>query len=155
MLCGLLLPVSVLDESHTTAAVSAPASRKTTAAAVGRTCQSGQEVIGGLVIAGGAGEGVRLEWIGELFARENVDRTVAALVGSQGEGGSGARETIRARLTEAEAKLRRLQAAIEAGVEPTALVESINEAQAQRAALRAELDNVPRRACAGTPRSRP
>ena len=43
----------------------------------------------------------------------------------------------------AEAKLRRLQAAIEAGVEPAALVESINEAQAHRSASRAELGNVP------------
>lgn len=82
-------------------------------------------------------------WIGQLFARENVDSTVAALLCSQDEGGSVARETIKARLTEAEAKLRRLQAAIEAGVEPAALVESINEAQAQRAALRAELAKAP------------
>lgn len=33
--------------------------------------------------------------------------------------------------------------AIEAGVEPAALVDVINEAQAQRAAVRAELDNTP------------
>ena len=83
------------------------------------------------------------EWLGGLFARENVDRTVAALVASQGGGGSGAREAVKARLTDAEAKLRRLQAAIEAGVDPAALVESINEAQAQRTALRAELVNAP------------
>jgi hypothetical protein len=50
---------------------------------------------------------------------------------------------VKARLANAEAKLRRLQAAIEAGVEPAALVESINEAQAHRSALRAELGNVP------------
>jgi hypothetical protein len=42
-----------------------------------------------------------------------------------------------------EAKLRRLRSAIEAGVDPAALVESINEAQAQRAAARAELDGAP------------
>jgi DNA invertase Pin-like site-specific DNA recombinase len=81
-------------------------------------------------------------WLGGLFARENVDRTVAALVGSQG-GESSSRESVKARLVNAEAKLRRLQAAIEAGVEPAALVESINEAQAQRSALQAELTNVP------------
>lgn len=81
-------------------------------------------------------------WLGDLFARENVDRTVAALVGSQ-DGQSSSRESVKARLANAEAKLRRLQAAIEAGVEPAALVESINEAQAHRSALRAELTNVP------------
>jgi hypothetical protein len=81
-------------------------------------------------------------WLGDLFARENVDRTAAALVGSQG-GESSSRESVKARLANAEAKLRRLQAAIEAGVEPAALVESINEAQAHRSALRAELGNVP------------
>jgi hypothetical protein len=36
--------------------------------------------------------------------------------------------------------LRKLRAAIEAGVDPAALVESINEAQAQRAATRAQLE---------------
>ena len=82
-------------------------------------------------------------WLGGLFDRENVDRTVAALVASQGGGGNGAREAVKARLTDAEAKVRRLQAAIEAGVDPAALVEPINEAQAQRTALRAELDNSP------------
>jgi hypothetical protein len=47
------------------------------------------------------------------------------------------------RSKDAEAKLRRFQAAIEAGIEPAALVEAINQAQAQRAAARAELDNTP------------
>lgn len=47
------------------------------------------------------------------------------------------------RLDAAEAKLRRLRSPIEAGVEPAALVESINDAPAQRAAARAELDAAP------------
>jgi len=47
------------------------------------------------------------------------------------------------RLDTAEARLRRLRGAIEARVDPVALVESINEAQAQRAAARAELDAAP------------
>ncbi|MEU3275418.1 recombinase family protein [Saccharomonospora sp. NPDC006951] len=81
-------------------------------------------------------------WLGQLFARENVDRTVAALVASQGDerDTSSARETVPERLEAVESKLRRLRAAIEAGVDPVAVVESINEAQAQRAAARAELD---------------
>ena len=84
-------------------------------------------------------------WLSGLFARENVDQTVAALVASQHGGISrpNAREAAKKRLETAEAKLRRFQAAIEAGVDPAALVEAINGAQAQRAAARAELDNAP------------
>ena len=84
-------------------------------------------------------------WIGGLFARENVDRTVAALVASQELAGSqpAVREVAATRLSEAEARLRRFQAAIEAGVDPAALVEVINEAQAARAAARAEVENAP------------
>jgi hypothetical protein len=40
--------------------------------------------------------------------------------------------------------LRKLRAAIEAGVDPAALVESINAAQAQCAATRAELEAAAR-----------
>ncbi|WP_236792345.1 hypothetical protein [Amycolatopsis sp. GM8] len=43
-----------------------------------------------------------------------------------------AAETLKKRLATAETRLRRLQAAIEAGVDPAALAESISEAQAQR-----------------------
>jgi hypothetical protein len=43
-------------------------------------------------------------------------------------------------VADAEARIRRHQAAIEAGVDPMALVEVINAAQAERAAARAELD---------------
>lgn len=84
-------------------------------------------------------------WIGRLFDRDNVDRTVAELVGSQDGGGRApsGREAAKERLAKVEARLRRFQAAIEAGVDPAALVEAINEAQAQRAAARAELDGTP------------
>src|SRR5882757_1270357 len=83
-------------------------------------------------------------WIGTLFTGENVDQTVAALVASQdGAGGrSSAKEAVKARLAKADARLRRLQAAIEAGADPAALVEGINEAQAERVAARAELENT-------------
>ncbi|HET6500879.1 MAG TPA: recombinase family protein [Amycolatopsis sp.] len=84
-------------------------------------------------------------WLGRLFARENVDQTVADLLASQDDGRTlpSGRESTKDRLDSAEAKLRRFQAAIEAGIDPAALVEAINEAQAQRAAARAELDNAP------------
>ncbi|MGH3935787.1 MAG: recombinase family protein, partial [Pseudonocardiaceae bacterium] len=80
-----------------------------------------------------------------LFARENLDRTVMALVAPQELVGSqpGTNEAATKRLSEAEARLRRFQAAIEAGVDPAALVDAINEAQAARAAARAELENAP------------
>ncbi len=81
-------------------------------------------------------------WIGELFDRKNVDRIVAALVASQGcdRGEPTARHAMKKRLAKAESRLGKLRAAIEAGVDPAALVESINEAQAQRAATRAQLE---------------
>nr|WP_269189784.1 recombinase zinc beta ribbon domain-containing protein [Haloechinothrix halophila] len=85
------------------------------------------------------------QWLGELFAPEHIDQTVAALVASQHQGGNAhsARDAAKRRLDTAETRLRRLQAAIEAGADPAAFVEAINEAQSQRAAARAELDGTP------------
>jgi hypothetical protein len=51
--------------------------------------------------------------------------------------------TARRRLADAEARMRRHQAAIEAGVDPAAIVDVINQAQAERAAARAELNRRP------------
>jgi hypothetical protein len=98
----------------------------------------------GAPAARSAGEAVRARraecWIGGLFDRKNRDQTVAALFASQGgDRDTDAREAIEKWLCEAETRLRRLRQAIEAGVDPTAVVEAINEAQAQRAAARAEL----------------
>ena len=84
-------------------------------------------------------------WIGQLFNRENVDRTVAALVASQDSPdiGSPGREMGKKRLADAEARLRRFQEAIASGVDPVALVDVINEAQRERTAARAELEGAP------------
>ncbi|HEY0695075.1 MAG TPA: zinc ribbon domain-containing protein [Kribbella sp.] len=80
-------------------------------------------------------------WIGGLFDRQNRDETVATLLACQDGGGdTNARQATKKRLSDAETRLRRLKDAIEAGADPGALVESINEAQAQRAAARAELN---------------
>jgi hypothetical protein len=82
-------------------------------------------------------------WIGHLFDRRNVDRTVAALVASQDGGGRSSEwETAKKRLADAEKRLRRFQDAIGAGIDPGAMVDAINEAQAQRAAAQAELDGA-------------
>lgn len=68
-------------------------------------------------------------WLGQTFAREDRDATVAALLASQGGPVVDGREAARKRLDAAEAKPRRLSAAIEAGVDPVPLVESINAAR--------------------------
>ena len=82
-------------------------------------------------------------WIGGLFSKENVDRTIRQLIDDQPTAERGGQEQAKKRLSAAEAKLRKFQAAIEAGVDPAALVESMNQTQAERTAARAELDSAP------------
>jgi DNA invertase Pin-like site-specific DNA recombinase len=86
------------------------------------------------------------EWIDRLFDPLNLDRTVSALVGSQDDGTSETANyaSAKKRLAEADAKLKRFQNAIAAGVDPVALVEAINEAQEKRAAANAELNGTPK-----------
>jgi hypothetical protein len=85
------------------------------------------------------------DWLGVAFAPENRDQAVAELLASQGDSAvdGAVWDTAKKRLQVAEAKLRRLRAAIEAGVDPVALVESINAAQDVRAAVQAEQANAP------------
>jgi hypothetical protein len=84
-------------------------------------------------------------WLSRLFHPDNLDHTVATLLASQEgvphewDGGEAARK----RLADAEARLRKFQAAIAAGVDPGALVEAINAAQAERTAAQAEINNTP------------
>jgi hypothetical protein len=82
-------------------------------------------------------------WIGRLFHRDNRDETVRALVGSQpGAARTGGSEATQRRLATATATVKNCQAAIAAGVDPTAMIEVINQAQADREAAQAELDHV-------------
>jgi hypothetical protein len=85
------------------------------------------------------------DWIGRVFSREKIDRTVAAILEAQptAVSTSGQRERAKTRMADAENRLRRHQAAIEAGVNPAALVDRINEAERERAAALAELNNLP------------
>lgn len=53
------------------------------------------------------------------------------------------REVPKQRPADAEARLRRYQAAIASGVDPEALLEVINQAQAERSAVRKEIENAP------------
>jgi DNA invertase Pin-like site-specific DNA recombinase len=85
------------------------------------------------------------DWLARLFAPENVDKTVASLLDHQDQPGRkrATYESLKKRVTDAEARLRKFQDAIAAGVDPTALVAPINEAQTERAAAQAQLDNTP------------
>jgi hypothetical protein len=76
---------------------------------------------------------------------ENRDSTVKALIGSQTrpKRASVDRELARKRLTDAESRLARFTAAIKAGIDPAALVEETNQAQPDRAAAQAALNNAP------------
>ncbi|WHT23787.1 hypothetical protein N8J89_20725 [Crossiella sp. CA-258035] len=56
---------------------------------------------------------------------------------------SGGREAAQQRLAKAQAELSRYQEAIRAGIDPLALVEVMNAAQAARVAAQAELDGAP------------
>ncbi len=87
------------------------------------------------------------EWFAELFRRDHVDETVAALVASQDGARRKAvgRDAAEHRLTKAEAEIRRFQAAIAAGIDPMALVEVINSAQPERWRLRQRSTTHPRR----------
>jgi DNA invertase Pin-like site-specific DNA recombinase len=79
------------------------------------------------------------EWIGRLFAPENRDETVDQLLASAGVANEPtADDRSKAKITEASTKLRRLQDAIKAGVNPAALVDAINEAQAELETAEAE-----------------
>jgi hypothetical protein len=80
-------------------------------------------------------------WIGRLFDRENLDQTVAQLLGSQPAGAASIDvSAAKARRADAERRLLRFQAAIAAGADPAAVVEPMNQAQAERAAAQAEVD---------------
>lgn len=79
-------------------------------------------------------------WIGMLFAPEHRDATVDQLLASAGVTNADSGAAMRAKKTAAEArtKLRRLQEAIAAGANPVALVDMINQAQAELEAAQAE-----------------
>ena len=79
-------------------------------------------------------------WLAQLFNEVNLDATVASLTASQSI--DRGRNAAQQRLHDAEARVRRLQAAIAAGVDPAALVEAINETQAQREAAQVELQHT-------------
>ncbi|WP_433762576.1 hypothetical protein [Nocardia sp. CA-135398] len=83
-------------------------------------------------------------WIASLFDRHHRETTIAALLATQHTDDTDThRQRLRKRITDAEARLTRHLAAIEAGVDPQALVTAMNTAQADKAAAHAELKNLP------------
>ncbi|WP_280410861.1 recombinase family protein [Nocardia asiatica] len=84
-------------------------------------------------------------WLASLFDREHRENTIAALVAAQDTDDTDTRRRmLRQRTTDAEARLARHLAAIEAGVDPQALVTAMNAAQADKAAAQAELKSLPK-----------
>ncbi|WP_253810723.1 hypothetical protein [Nocardia amikacinitolerans] len=83
-------------------------------------------------------------WLDTLFHRTHRDHTIASLLTAQDDGDHDThRALLRRRIAEAEAKLERHLAAIEAGVDPQVLVTAMNTAQADKAAAQTELQNLP------------
>ncbi|MFC9964601.1 recombinase family protein [Nocardia ignorata] len=84
-------------------------------------------------------------WLGTVFAPANIDRTVAALLAADDDDDSTTRlEALRRRIKQAEAKIDRHLAAIEAGVDPQVVVAALNAAQADKAAAEVEANNLPK-----------
>ncbi|MBP2352618.1 hypothetical protein JOF29_003701 [Kribbella aluminosa] len=82
------------------------------------------------------------EWIAGLFSPDNLDETVAVLVGADDlEDPTEATErAFRKRIAAAEASMNRLQRALEAGWDPETLTGQYNAAVAEKKAALAGLD---------------
>lgn len=84
-------------------------------------------------------------WLATLFAPENLDRTVSTLLTASNDDGNDARRAIlRGKVQQAQTKINRHLAAIEAGVDPQLVVAALNAAQADKAAAEVEADNLPK-----------
>ncbi|WP_324191883.1 recombinase family protein [Nocardia brasiliensis] len=83
-------------------------------------------------------------WIATVFDRHHRTETISTLLAAQADAdGDLQRQLFRQRLAAAETKLHRYQIAIEAGVDVQALIEPMNQAQAERAIAQAEMDAIP------------
>jgi hypothetical protein len=83
-------------------------------------------------------------WIGGLFAPDRREDTARRLLDADTARAEATRTAAAATaVADAEQRLRRMHAAIEAGVDPVALVEPINRAQEELEAARFEQQRVP------------
>ncbi|WP_280414991.1 hypothetical protein [Nocardia carnea] len=84
-------------------------------------------------------------WLAGLFDRERRASTSAVLLAAHNDDTTDIqRQSLRQRVLDAESRLARHLAAIEAGVDPQALVVAMNTAQADKAAAEAELNGLPK-----------
>ncbi|MFD4407710.1 recombinase family protein [Nocardia sp. NPDC058499] len=84
-------------------------------------------------------------WLAGLFGREQRARTIATVLAAQNDDDTDIqRQSLRQRVLDAESRLARHLTAIEAGVDPQALVAAMNAAQAEKAAAEAELNQLPK-----------
>ncbi|MEU6559898.1 recombinase family protein [Nocardia nova] len=83
-------------------------------------------------------------WLAGLFNAQNRRETLAMLLQAvNADDGEARRKQLKQKTTDAELKLRRHRAAIEAGVDPATLVAAMNSAQADKAVAIAELERLP------------
>jgi DNA invertase Pin-like site-specific DNA recombinase len=83
-------------------------------------------------------------WIASLFDEQHRTATMQQLAAADTSTHDNARmQQARRRLADAEKRLRRLQQAIEAGANPTALIDPLNKAEQERQAARTDLDRSP------------
>ncbi|GGN78749.1 recombinase family protein [Nocardia rhizosphaerihabitans] len=84
------------------------------------------------------------DWLSTLFHPDHLDSTIAALLDAQDDSERDTRRaSLRRRIDQASTRIERHLAAIEAGVDPQAVVGAMNSAQADKAAAQVELDNLP------------
>ncbi len=83
-------------------------------------------------------------WLAGLFGRQNRAETIAVLLEAfNADDGEMRRNQLKQKVVDAEVKLQRHRAAIEAGIDPTTLVTVMNSAQADKAVAAAELARMP------------
>ncbi|MFE9789561.1 hypothetical protein ACFYO7_29705 [Nocardia salmonicida] len=83
-------------------------------------------------------------WLSTLFDQHHLDETIATLLAAQDNDGADTRRAaLQRRIEQAQTRIGRHLAAIEAGIDPHVVVEALNSAQADKAAAQVELNNVP------------
>ncbi|WP_218716153.1 recombinase family protein [Nocardia sp. MH4] len=84
------------------------------------------------------------EWLSTLFHPDHLDRTIEALLAAQDDIDSDTRRaSLRRRIEHASTRVERHLAAIEAGIDPQAVLDAMNAAQADEASAQVELNNLP------------
>lgn len=83
-------------------------------------------------------------WLSTLFHQEHLDDTITTLLAAQDNDGADThRAALQRRIEQAQTRIGRHLAAIEAGIDPHMVVEAMNSAQADKAAAQVELNNAP------------